>query len=131
MPQQVEELIEGIIERVTFQSEETGYTVLKMQLPRSQDLTTVIGELPPMYAGESVRMKGLWLNHPKYGYQFKVNSYEKLLPATVHTTDPIQPLFALSHGELAERRKPSGAARRRFRAMRRRFEFDIPCPHTA
>lgn len=78
-----EELLEGIVERISFQSEETGYTVLKLQTPRSQDLTTVVGELPPMYAGETVRMRGLWLNHPKYGYQFKVQACEKLLPATV------------------------------------------------
>ncbi|HEY9839857.1 MAG TPA: ATP-dependent RecD-like DNA helicase [Candidatus Obscuribacterales bacterium] len=78
-----EELLEGIVDRVTFQSEETGYTVLQLQTAKSQDLTTVVGELPPMYAGESVRVRGLWLNHPKYGYQFKVQACEKLLPATV------------------------------------------------
>lgn len=77
------EQLEGIVERITFQSEETGYTVLKLQLPKAEDLTTVVGELPPMYAGESIRLSGLWLNHPKYGYQFKAQSCEKLLPATV------------------------------------------------
>lgn len=77
------ESIEGIVERVTFQSEETGYTVLKLQVPKSADLATVVGELPPMYAGESIRLKGIWLNHPKYGFQFKAQSCEKLLPATV------------------------------------------------
>lgn len=79
-----EELIEGIVEHITYQSEETGYTVLKLQIAKQPDLTTVVGELPPMYAGESVRLKGVWINHAKYGYQFKVQACEKLMPATIN-----------------------------------------------
>lgn len=83
MENKQEEQLEGTVEHITFQSEETGYAVLKLQPLKSQELATVVGELPPMYAGESVRLRGFWLNHPKYGHQFKAQTCEKLLPATV------------------------------------------------
>jgi exodeoxyribonuclease V alpha subunit len=77
------EVLEGIVERITYQSPETGYTVFKLQVPRAAELTTVVGELADLYVGESLQLSGLWLNHPKHGYQFKVQRYQKLLPATV------------------------------------------------
>ncbi|PIQ26697.1 ATP-dependent RecD-like DNA helicase [bacterium (Candidatus Blackallbacteria) CG17_big_fil_post_rev_8_21_14_2_50_48_46] len=77
-----QETLEGIIERVTFQAEETGYAVFKLKVPRSQDLATVVGNMPPLYAGESVRLFGIWGLHPKHGAQFKAFQIEKLMPAT-------------------------------------------------
>lgn len=77
------EVLEGIVERITYQSPETGYTVFKLQVPRASELTTVVGEMADLYVGESLQLSGLWLNHPKHGYQFKVQRYQKLLPATV------------------------------------------------
>lgn len=77
------ELLEGTVERITFQSEETGYTVFKLQAPRQKNLITVVGEMPAVYAGEAVRLTGLWSHHPKHGYQFQTRSCEKVLPATL------------------------------------------------
>jgi exodeoxyribonuclease V alpha subunit len=33
--------------------------------------------------GESLRLRGRWTSHPKYGKQFEVHSYTTVLPATV------------------------------------------------
>lgn len=76
------ETLEGTIERVTFQAEDTGYTVFKLKAPRRSDLVTVVGLLPLLYAGESVRLQGYWTLHPKHGHQFKALHLEKVLPAT-------------------------------------------------
>jgi exodeoxyribonuclease V alpha subunit len=84
--------LEGIVERITFYSEETGYTVLRLRpahTPRSgfaageDDLITVVGNLPEVNAGESLRLEGLWMAHPQYGRQFKAEKCEQVLPATV------------------------------------------------
>lgn len=80
--QQDYEILEGIIERITFHSEETGYTVAKLKVPKSDKLITAVGEMAAIHAGEELRLKGQWANHPKHGYQFKLSSYEKLMPAT-------------------------------------------------
>ena len=57
-----EEAIEGIVDRITFQSEETGYTVLKLQTSKA-DLTTVVGELPP-------KCRHAFLLHRVHGAEF-------------------------------------------------------------
>jgi len=81
------DILEGIIERVTYQSEASGYAVLKL-LPQSQkqgqqlEWVTAVGEMPPVYAGESVRLHGAWTLHPKHGSQFRASKIEKLMPAT-------------------------------------------------
>lgn len=77
------EILEGTIERITFQSEESGYTVFKLQAPRQKNLITVVGEMPTVYAGEAVRLTGSWGHHPKHGHQFQTRSCEKVLPATL------------------------------------------------
>lgn len=76
--------IEGTIERITYQSEETGYTVAKLE-PKLRHLkaTTVVGHLVGIHPGEHVRLEGYWVTHPQYGRQFKIESYKVLYPSTI------------------------------------------------
>ncbi len=76
--------IEGVLERITYANEDTGYTVARVATERSgPDLLTVIGPLLGAQVGESLRLKGWWGSHPKYGKQFRVHSYTTVLPATI------------------------------------------------
>ncbi len=75
--------LKGQIERITFNSEETGYTVARVKVFGRRDLVTVVGNLMNPAPGEVLLMKGEWANHPKFGEQFKVVSYESKIPATV------------------------------------------------
>jgi len=73
----------GVLERLTFQNEENGYTVAKL-IPKGQRYeVTVVGTLTGVNPGESVRLRGMWSTHPKYGRQFEVREYVVQLPATV------------------------------------------------
>ncbi len=83
MNQQLEQL-SGQIERITFTSEETGYTVAKIKVYGRKDLVTIIGNMVNPTPGEIVKMKGEWTNNPKYGEQFKIVFCETTTPATVH-----------------------------------------------
>src|SRR6202044_2328689 len=47
------------------------------------DLITAVGPLLGAQVGESLRMRGRWTSHPKYGKQFEVHSYTTVLPATI------------------------------------------------
>ncbi|GAA1772764.1 ATP-dependent RecD-like DNA helicase [Streptomonospora arabica] len=76
-------VLEGVLERITFANEETGYTVAKVDTGRGGDLTTVVGALLGAQPGESLRMEGRWGSHPQYGRQFMVENYTTVLPATV------------------------------------------------
>lgn len=66
------EQIFGYIERITFSNEENGFTVARLKQPRKHDLTTVVGAMPGLSAGESVRLLGEWKSNPTHGMQFAV-----------------------------------------------------------
>jgi exodeoxyribonuclease V alpha subunit len=77
-------VVEGVLERITFANEETGYTIARVATERSgPDLLTVVGPLLGAQIGESLRLTGQWGSHPKYGRQFVVHSYTTVLPATI------------------------------------------------
>lgn len=78
-------VLAGVIERVTYQNEETGYVVAKLQPDngRADDLIAVVGTLPSVSAGEKLELQGWWKNHASYGRQFEVVNYKVLLPATI------------------------------------------------
>jgi len=75
--------LQGQIERITYTSEESGFTVARVKVPGRHDLVTVVGSLMAPMPGEIIRMQGEWANHPKHGEQFKIVQYKSLVPATV------------------------------------------------
>jgi hypothetical protein len=72
----------GQIERVTYTSEETGYTVARVKVYGQRDLVTVVGNIMSPTPGETLKMSGEWGHHPSYGEQFKIKSYRTEVPAT-------------------------------------------------
>lgn len=76
--------IEGVIEKIIFQNEENGYTVCELSTP-SDELYVLVGSMPYLCEGESIAALGDWVTHPSFGKQFKVEYYEKQLPATAST----------------------------------------------
>ncbi|MFJ6349022.1 ATP-dependent RecD-like DNA helicase [Streptomyces sp. NPDC092046] len=77
-------VLEGVLERITYANEESGYTVARVDTGRgSGDLLTVVGALLGAQPGESLRMEGRWGSHPQYGRQFTVENYTTVLPATI------------------------------------------------
>ena len=77
-------MLEGVLERITYANEDTGYTIARVATERTgPDLLTVVGALLGAQVGESLRLTGRWSSHPKYGKQFQVHSYTTVLPATI------------------------------------------------
>jgi exodeoxyribonuclease V alpha subunit len=75
--------LQGQIERVTFYNDETDFTIARLKVPGYHDLVTVVGTLMAPTPGQVVRATGEWINHPKFGEQFKIVRYTTLVPATV------------------------------------------------
>ncbi|MEW5910368.1 MAG: ATP-dependent RecD-like DNA helicase, partial [Thermodesulfobacteriota bacterium] len=76
--------LQGHIERITYINDENGYTVAKVKIYGRQGLVTVVGNLITPMAGEVIKMRGEWANHPKYGEQFKIVHYKTAVPASVY-----------------------------------------------
>ena len=76
--------IKGIVERITFQSPETGYTVLRFKASRHNDLVTVVGMLMDVVVGTNLEINGVWKVDRKYGQQFEAHTWQEVMPATVY-----------------------------------------------
>jgi exodeoxyribonuclease V alpha subunit len=77
------ETVEGHIERITYRSADSGFLIAKLRTRQAQKLVTVLGHIPEPRAGETLRLKGRWTRHPRYGHQFKVSGFEVVLPSDV------------------------------------------------
>lgn len=71
----------GIIEDIIYKNETNGYTIATFQMESSQ--TTVVGYLPFIQKGDSLKVIGKFVTHPDYGDQFKVETFEKIMPQTL------------------------------------------------
>ncbi len=78
------ETIYGVLERISYCNEETSFTVAKIKEKGKRELTTIIGCLTGLNAGESLRLQGKWVYNKKFGEQFQVETFETIVPATVN-----------------------------------------------
>ncbi len=78
-----QETITGVVERLTFYSEESGYTVARLTRSSIKDLTTIVGSFANIQPGQTLQLTGFWREHPQYGPQFQVINYKETKPATL------------------------------------------------
>jgi len=71
----------GSVERVVFTNDKNGYSVIEIS---SEDGNiTATGIMPGISAGEELHLIGEFKNHPVFGEQFNVKTYERSLPSTI------------------------------------------------
>ena len=75
--------IRCVVERITYQNPENGYSVLKCAVKNYNDLVTVVGNLVDVNVGSVLLIDGNWKVDAKYGRQFLAESWEETMPATV------------------------------------------------
>ena len=78
-----EEEYSGVVENITYQNTDNGYTVAQLALEKSSQNITFVGNFPGLNIGETLKLRGTWTKHSKYGRQFEVKSYELKLPSTL------------------------------------------------
>jgi exodeoxyribonuclease V alpha subunit len=76
-------VLEGVLERVTWASEESGFSVVRLQVPGRKELVTAVGPMVAIQPGESVRLTGRWVLDKKWGEQFRADSFATVKPATL------------------------------------------------
>jgi len=75
--------LSGIVERITYVNEESGYTVAKIRSKGFFDLVPIVGNMPSINVGATVSLRGQWRVDKKYGKQFVVEHFEEKVPATL------------------------------------------------
>ena len=68
------ETLRGLVERVTFHTEETGYCVLKVVPDKKRDAITLLGRAPRVVAGERFEAEGHWETDKVFGPQFRADN---------------------------------------------------------
>jgi len=76
------EQISGLVERVTFFNEDSGYCVLRVKAPGHHDLVTVVGSAPSVCAGEWLTAEGIWVRDNEHGLQLKATVLRTVPPTT-------------------------------------------------
>ncbi len=77
------EALAGLVERVTYHNDETGFCVLRIKARGQRDLVTVVGHAASISAGEWVQMSGSWVNDRTHGLQFKAAFLKATPPTTL------------------------------------------------
>ena len=74
--------VEGEIERIVYESEETGFFVGRLRQEGQRELVTFVGNLMAVSPGETVRLWGRWVDDKKWGRQLRIERYETVVPNT-------------------------------------------------
>lgn len=73
-----------VVERITYQNPDNGYSVMKVNVKGYNDPVTLVGNLLEVPVGSVLLCDGNWKVDKKYGSQFVAESWEEVMPATIY-----------------------------------------------
>ena len=74
--------VAGMVERVTYHNDETGFSVLRVKVQGKRDLVTVVGNVADVSAGECVTAQGTWVQDRDHGLQLKSDFIKTSAPTS-------------------------------------------------
>lgn len=77
------EEIFGYVDAIVYTQKENGFTVARLKEPKKKDLSTIVGFIPGLNAGENIVCTGGWKIHPSHGKQFEVQEYTVEAPSDI------------------------------------------------
>ncbi len=77
--------ITGEISNIIYQNEINSYTIAEFET--EEELTTVVGYLPFIKVGDTLKLVGKFIEHRDYGRQFKIDIFEKIIPQTLGSVE--------------------------------------------
>ena len=77
------ESIRGCIDLITYYNHESGYLIARLVPEGKRERITVVGTVAALKEGETIEVEGAWVNHSKYGRQFKIETYRQVHPSTL------------------------------------------------
>ncbi len=76
-------IIHGLLEKISYHNEASDFVVAKLREKDKRELTTIVGNLSGINPGESLKVTGQWVHNKKFGEQFRVETFEVAIPATL------------------------------------------------
>ena len=73
-----------VVERITYQNPENGYSVMKVKVKDYADLVTLVGNMLEVPVGSVLLCEGEWKIDKRYGNQFVAETWEEVMPATLY-----------------------------------------------
>lgn len=73
-----------VVERITYQNPDNGYSVMKVNVKGYNNLITLVGNLLEVPVGSVLLCDGNWKVDKKYESQFVAESWEEVMPATIY-----------------------------------------------
>ena len=73
--------IKGEVTDIIYQNDVNSYTIAVFETDEEE--TTIVGYLPFVKSGDTLKVEGKFVEHKDYGRQFKVETFEKLMPETL------------------------------------------------
>src|SRR5215475_9755525 len=78
-----QQVLAGLVERVTFHNAENGFCVLRARARGHRDLVTVVGHAATISAGECITASGEWINDRIHGQQFRAKFLKTSAPTSI------------------------------------------------
>jgi len=80
----MDEELNGYIESIVFAEPENGLTVARLKKPNQKETICIVGVLPSIQPGETIRCHGSWKLHPQFGKQFEVRRFDLCSPSDLN-----------------------------------------------
>lgn len=77
--------LKGKLKEIIFQNEINSYTIAVLETETEE--LTVVGYLPFITIGDSLKLEGKYVTHQEYGRQFKIETFEKIMPETLDSLE--------------------------------------------
>ena len=74
--------LEGTVERIVYESEETNFLVGRMRPTGDGPIVTFVGQVMAVSPGETIRIRGRWVEDKRFGKQLRVENFETILPSS-------------------------------------------------
>ena len=71
------ENLEGTVENIVFQNPDNGFIIFKLKPANENSSVAVVGSMFTPLVGEQLELTGEWVEHARFGRQFKVSNYKK------------------------------------------------------
>lgn len=77
--------IQGRLNDIIYQNEVNSYTIATFET--NEEEITIVGYLPFIHSGDTLKLVGKYVTHKDYGEQFKIDTFEKLMPQTIEALE--------------------------------------------
>ena len=77
--------ITGEVRDIIYKNEINSYTIAEFET--EEEITTIVGYLPFINSGDTLKLIGKFVEHKEYGRQFKIDTFEKMMPQTLNALE--------------------------------------------